>query len=75
MNMSCFLTTRCYASVGSNYDPVSVSPCLSEAVLSKGMDRSTWFLAWRLLSTRPTLRYKEIQVTIKLRVLPSGTFS
>jgi len=38
--------------------------CLSQVgVLSKRVDESSWFLAWRLLSTSPTLRYKEIQVS------------
>jgi len=32
-------------------------------------------LARRLLSTYTTLRYKEIQVCRKIRVLPAGTFS
>ena len=31
------------------------------------------FLAWRLLSTRRTQCYEEIQVSRKIRVLPSGT--
>ena len=31
-------------------------------------------LAWRLLSTSPTLCFKEIQISTKIRVLSSGTF-
>ena len=38
------------------FPSVSVWLCLSQvAVLSKGMDGLIWFLAWRLLSTSPTL--------------------
>jgi len=43
-------------------------------VLLKWLDGSSWFLARRLLSTSPTLCFKEIEVPTK-RVLPSGTFS
>jgi len=43
---------------GTSYDPVSVcrSVCvsLSQGVLSKQMNESSWFLAWELLSTRLT---------------------
>ena len=50
--------------------------CLSQvSVLSKWMDGSSWFLASRLLSTYPTLCYKEIQVYTKIRVFPTGTLS
>jgi len=38
-------------------------------------NRSSWFLACTLLSTYPTLCYKEIQVSTKITVLPSGTMS
>ena len=38
------------------------------------MDGITWFFARRLLSTSPTLCFKEIQVSKKIRLLPSGTF-
>jgi len=44
-------------------------------IVSKRLDESSWFLAWRLPSTYPTLRYKEIWVSPKIRVLPSGTLS
>ena len=55
---------------------VCLSVCLSQVgVLLKWLDGSSWFLAWRLLSTSPTLCcFKEIQVRTKIRVLPSGTF-
>jgi len=36
--------------------------CLSQiGVLSKRMNESGWFLAWKLASTHPILFYKEIQ--------------
>ena len=47
--------------------------CLSQVgVLSKRFNESGWFLAPELLSTYPRLRCKEIQVSSKMRVLPSG---
>ena len=52
--------------------------CLSVSrvgVLAKGMNGLICFLAWRLLSTSPTLSFKEILVSTKIRVLPFGTFS
>jgi len=61
----------------ASYGPVSVclSVCLSQVgVLSKRMDGLSWFLAWRLV-IYPTLCCKEIQLSTKLRVLPSGTLS
>jgi len=39
------------------------------------MDGLIWFLAQKLPSTTPTLCCKEIQVSTKIRVLVSGTFS
>jgi len=70
-------TARCYAcavlAIG-----LCPSVCLSQVgVLSKWLDGSSWFLAWRLRSTSPTLCFKEnkIQVSAKIAVLPSGTFS
>ena len=40
-----------------------LSVCLSQVgVLSKGMDGLICVLAWRLLSTSPTLHFKEIRV-------------
>ena len=73
-------TRAMHASAGTRYGPVSVSVsvCLSvtSRVLSKGMNGLIWFLARGLLSTSPTLCFKEIQVSTKIRVglLPSGTF-
>ena len=74
-----FLPARRYASEGTNYGPVFVSVrlCLSQVgVLLKWLDGSSRFLAWRLLSTSPTLCFKEIQVGLctKIRELPCGTF-
>ena len=63
---------------GTSYDPVSVSlcVCLSQVgVLSKRLEGSGWFLAWRLPSTYHTVCRNEIQVSTKIRVLPSGTLS
>ena len=59
-----------------SYDPVCVSVCvcLSQVgVLSKRLNESDWFLALELPSAYPTLCYKEIQVSSKIQVLPSGT--
>ena len=57
---------RLYASAGTSYGPVSVRLCLSQVgVLSTGINRLVWFLAWRLLLTSPTLFCKEIQVSTK----------
>jgi len=70
---------QCYASVV--YAVVlclSVHPsiCLSQAsILSQWLDESSWFLAWRLPSTYPTLCYKEILLLLKIRVLPSRNLS
>ena len=62
-------TARRYVSAGTSYGPVSVSVsvCLSQVgVLSKRSDGIIWFLAWGgLLSTRPTLCFKEIQLSTK----------
>ena len=44
--------------------------CLSQVgVLSKWADGSSWFLACRLLSIRPILCFKEIQVFTELKYL------
>jgi len=49
---------------------------LSQAgTVSKRLDASSWFSAWRFPSTYPTLCCKEIWVSSKIRVLPSGTLS
>jgi len=58
---------------GSSRGPVSVCPS-QVGVLLKWLDGSSWFVAWRLLSTSPRLCFKEIQVSAKITVLPSGTF-
>ena len=55
---------------------LSVCLCLSEVgVLLKWLNGLSGFLTWRLPSTYPTLCYKEIVLTPKIRVLPSGTLS
>jgi len=61
---------------GSSRGPVSVCPS-QVGVLLKWLDGSSWFVAWRLLSTSPTLCFKEIQVGLsaKITALLSGTFS
>jgi len=38
-------------------------------IVSKRLDKWSWFLAWMLLSTHPTLRFKEICVSPKIIVL------
>jgi len=51
-------------------------PCLSQvSVLSKRMNGLIQFLVWWLPSTTPTLCFKEILVSAKIRALPSGTLS
>ena len=42
-------------------------------VLQKCLNESSWFLARELPSTHPTLCYKGIQVSPKIKELPSGT--
>ena len=72
------LPARRYASAGISHGPVSVClcVCLSQVgVLVKWLDGSSRFLAWRLVLTCPTLYFKEIRVSTKIRVLSSGTFS
>jgi len=60
---------------GTSRGPVSVCPS-QVGVLLKWLDGSSWFVAWRLLSTSPTLCFKEIQVGLsaKITALLSGTF-
>ena len=42
---------------------VSVCVCLSQVgVLSKRINESGWFLAWKLSWTYPTLSFREIQI-------------
>ena len=68
---------RRYASTGTSYGPLSVSVHLylsQVGVLSKRLDGSSWFLAWRLLLTSPTLRYKKNQASTKIRVIPPALF-
>jgi len=55
---------------------MAMCPCLSVCLSQVGVEtdkRIGLVLAWELPSTYPTLRYKEIQVSSKIRVLPSGT--
>jgi len=55
---------------------VPVSVCLSQVgVLSNRINESRWFWARELPSTFPILCYREIQVSPKIKVLPSGTLS
>ena len=44
-------------------------------VLSKLTDGSSWLSAQRLPSNFRILRYKKIPVSLKIRVIPSGTLS
>jgi len=54
---------------------LSVSVCLSQVgVLSKGMNGLMCFWPGEFFSTSRTLSFKEIQVSTKIRVLPSGIF-
>jgi len=70
-----FFTARRY--ISAVYAVVACpSVGLSQAgVVSKRLDKSSWFLALRLLSTHLTLCYKEMWVSPKIRVLPSGILS
>ena len=71
-----FLSARRYPSAGTSYGPVSVSVCLSQVgVLSKWMDGSSWFLAFRLLSTYTTRFLKDIHMSTRIRAFPSATLS
>jgi len=45
------------------------------SVLSKRLDGSSWFLARTFPVSCPTLRYKETQVSLKMRALSSGILS
>jgi len=42
-------------------------------VLSKQLQESGWFLTRMFLSNSPTLRCKEIRVSLKITILPSRT--
>jgi len=58
---------------GTSRRPVSVRVCPSQVgVLLKRLNESGSFLAWELRLPYPTLCCKEIHVTSKIRVLPSG---
>jgi len=47
-----------------SYGPVSFCVCLSQVgILLKWLDGSSWVWTWMLLSTSPTLCFKEIQVS------------
>jgi len=48
-----------------------LSLCLSQlGVLLKWLEGLSWFSAWRLLSTSPTLCFEEIRVSTKLFLNP-----
>ena len=66
-----FSPSRRYASAGTSYGLCLSVTSRSWRVLSKKMNGLISFFAWRLLSTSPTLCFKEILA----RVLPSVTFS
>ena len=81
-----FLPARRYANAGTNYVtirphrcyPVSLSVCLSltsRCSIEMNGRVELVCLICRLLSTYPSLCYKEIQVSAKISVLPSGTLS
>ena len=77
--MPLVFTRATLASAGTSYSLVrvclSICPCLSvrHKSVEKGMNGLMWFSAWRLLSTSLTLCFKEIQVSTKIRALPSGS--
>ena len=55
-----------------------MTPCLLQVrVLSKQWNKSSWFLAWELPSTCPTLCYKELRIALctarSCRMGPSAT--
>jgi len=72
-------TARCYASAVFAVivcPSVCLSVRLSQAgVLSKRLDASSWYLAWRLPSIYPKLCFKEIWISPEIRVLPDGNLS
>ena len=59
---------------GTSHGPVSVHPS-QVGVLSKRINESSWFLAWELHSTYPTLCYTEIHVPSKIRVTSLWNFA
>ena len=60
---------------GASYGPVSVSVSVTSRCSIKRDGRLICFLAWKLFSTSPTLCFKEIRVSTKVRILPRKTFS
>jgi len=61
-----FLPARRYASAGTSYMVMCLSVYVChKSVLSKRMNESSWFGAWELSSTYPTLYFMEILVTPK----------
>jgi len=65
-----FLLARRYASAGI---AMASCLCLSVSVISRcSVETDGWivFFACRLLSTSPTLWYKEIQLSTEIRVIP-----
>ena len=73
-----FCHATLYATYSALFAVVSVRPsvCLSQAgIVSRRLEESRWLLAWRLLSTYPTMCCKKIRTSPKLSVLSSRTFS
>ena len=68
----CLGRTPIFTSETLGYMTLCLSVCLSVCVCVC-LNQPSWFLAWELHSTLPTLCFKEIQVSPKIRVLPSGT--
>ena len=68
MGCMTFVTHASHVSTVLAMVRVCLSVCLSQvAVLLKRLDKSKWCLVWRLSSTYPTVCFKEIQVSAKLR--------
>ena len=66
-------TAWCYVSAAMQY--MLLSCVCHKPVLYQNNWTNHWFLAWRLPSSYPRLRFKEIWVSPNIRVLPSGTSS
>ena len=67
-----FLSRRCYASVGIVCHCVSV--CVSHLVLyQNGCTDQADFIAYRFPWAHATPRFREIRVSLKIRVIPPGT--
>ena len=81
-HLKSFLSARRYASAGTSYGPVSVCLSICRSVTTrcsiKRDERVNLVLAWMFFPTsrrsRPTLCFKEIRVSTKIRVLLSGIF-